>query len=52
MLYCKDKKGEFRKIAYGTPEQNAAFIADQEMARRMLARLGVETTGAVLIRIK
>lgn len=52
MLYCKDNKGEFRKIAYGTPEQNLAFIADQHMARRMLERLGVTTNGAVLVRIK
>lgn len=52
MLYCKDNKGDFRKIAYGTPEQNKAFIADQLMARRMLKRLGILTHGAVLIRIK
>lgn len=52
MLYCKDMKGEYRKIAYGTFEQNTAFIADQDMARRMLERLGVSTTGAVLIRVK
>ncbi len=52
MLYCKDVKGDLRKIAYGSPTENAAFIADAEMARRMLLRLGVETKGAVLIRIK
>tara|TARA_Y100001956_G_scaffold80092_2_gene94597 strand:- start:123 stop:281 length:159 start_codon:yes stop_codon:yes gene_type:complete len=52
MLYCKDNKGDFRKIAYGTPDQNLAFIADANMARRMLARLGVVTHGAVLVRIK
>lgn len=52
MLYCKDVKGDLRKVAYGTPEENAAFIADASMARRMLKRLGIETKGAVLIRIK
>ena len=52
MLYCKDDKGEFRKIAYGSPEQNQAFIADQPMARKMLKRLGVLTHGAILVRIK
>lgn len=52
MLYCKDIKGEYRKIKYGTFEQNTAFIADQNMARRMLERLGVSTKGAILVIVK
>ena len=52
MLYCKDNKGELRKIAYGTPEQNLHFIQCQDTARKLLATGKIVTTGAILVVIK
>lgn len=52
MIFCKDREGRLRKIAYGTYAENIEFISDQGIARRMLFRLGLETYGAILVSVK